>query len=48
MDFLLVQFDFTMSHYKVAHYNEKWSSKKLRGFDMAYDELQELFLKKYS
>ena len=35
-------------YYKVAHYNEKWSSKKLRGFDMAYDELQELFLRKYS
>ncbi|MFU0827156.1 MAG: hypothetical protein ACFWTJ_06390 [Lachnoclostridium sp.] len=35
-------------YYKVIHYNESWSTKKLRGFATAYDDLQEMFNLKYS
>lgn len=35
-------------YYKVIQYNETWSTKKLRGFAIAYDDLQEMFTLKYS
>jgi len=31
----------------VQEYNNRWSERKLKGFSMAYNELQEMFEKRY-
>jgi putative transposase len=34
-------------YFKIIQSNSKWSTRKMKGFVQAHDELQELFLKKY-
>lgn len=31
----------------VQEYNNRWSERKLKGFSMAYNKLQEMFEKRY-
>lgn len=34
-------------YFKIVQSNSKWSTRKMKGFVQAHDELQEIFLKKY-